>query len=68
MLKNIKDNIDKINRFVKNTISNKSLKLEIVFFSGIFIINYASFLISKIFGMYFLGLCLIAYSLYSLKE
>lgn len=54
--------------FIKNTISNKNLKLEIVFFIGVLIIIYTNFSINRIFGMYFLGACLILYSIYSLKS
>lgn len=64
MLKKIKN----INILIKKAVSNTNLRLEIVFFIGIFFIITASFFINKIFGMYVLGFLLIAYSLYSLKN
>lgn len=53
---------------IKDTISNKNFKLEVVFFIGVLFIVYTNFKINKYFGMYSIGALLISYSIYSLKS
>lgn len=64
----MKNKLKKVIESINNAISNRNLKLEVVFFIGFFIIIYTNFLINRLFGMYFLGISLIAYSIYSLKS
>lgn len=64
MLKKILTNIKKM---ILSDIFTK-VYLEIVFFIGISFVVYTNFKINTNFGMYSIGILLIAYSIYSLKS
>ncbi|NFJ57482.1 hypothetical protein FDC27_00370 [Clostridium botulinum] len=57
----------KLNKWFENIISNKYLKIEMIFFIGILIIIFTNFLINLHFGLYSLGFLLIAYSIFLFK-
>lgn len=63
----MKNKIKKLNKWFKNIISNKYLKIEMIFFIGILIIIFTNFLINLHFGLYSLGFLFIAYSMFSFK-
>ena len=54
----------KLNRLIKDTISNKFFKIEMVFFVGLSIIIFANFLVNFLLGLYTIGFLLIAYSVF----
>ncbi len=60
LLKKLKNNI-------KSTISKPTFGMEMVFFIGLFIIIFTNFKLNFYFGMYFLGVILIAYSVFLFK-
>jgi hypothetical protein len=60
----MKDNIIK---WFKNTVSKEFFLIEMVFFIGIFIIIFTNFLVNLVFGLYFLGVILIGYSIFAFK-
>jgi hypothetical protein len=57
----------KLNKKDKKDNSNKYLNIEIVFFIGVFIITFTNFLVNFMLGLYFLGLILVAYSIFLYK-
>ncbi|NFG65766.1 hypothetical protein FDG50_00370 [Clostridium botulinum] len=63
----MKNKIKKLNKWFENIISNKYLKIEMIFFIGILIIIFTNFLINLHFGLYSLGFLFIAYSMFSFK-
>ncbi|EES49901.1 hypothetical protein CLO_2525 [Clostridium botulinum E1 str. 'BoNT E Beluga'] len=63
----MKNKIKKLNKWFENIISNKYLKIEMIFFIGILIIIFTNFLINLHFGLYSLGFLLIAYSIFLFK-
>jgi hypothetical protein len=63
----LKKKLLKLNKLIKNTISKKFFKIEMVFFIGVFIVIFTNFLINLCFGLYSIGFSLIAYSIFSFK-
>ncbi|KGN00831.1 hypothetical protein ADU90_12665 [Clostridium botulinum] len=57
----------RLDNLFKKTIFSDSFVMEIVFFIGLFIIIYTNFKINKYFGLYFLGITLIAFSIFLYK-
>ncbi|AWZ49803.1 hypothetical protein C3495_05535 [Clostridiaceae bacterium 14S0207] len=57
----------KFNNLLKKTILNDIFVMEIVFFIGLIIIIYTNFKISLYFGLYFLGISLISFSIFLYK-
>lgn len=60
-MKNIKE---KVNKIFKKTIFNELFVMEMVFFIGLAIIIFTNFSVNIKFGLYFLGLILIAFSIF----
>lgn len=58
---------NRIVKWFKNTVSKEYFFIETVFFIGLFIVIFTNFLVNLLFGLYFLGLILIAYSIFSFK-
>jgi len=58
---------EKLNKILKKTIHNEMFVMEMVFFVGLLIIIFTNFYVSVVFGMYFLGFILIAYSVFLFK-
>lgn len=63
-MKKIKNSIKNI---LRKTVFNDFFVMEAVFFMGIFIIVFTNFTINIKFGLYFLGLILIAFSIFLYK-
>ena len=49
---------------IKELITNELFKIELVFFIGFLIITVTNFLINMYFGLYFIGISLIALSIF----
>ena len=57
----------KFKKFIKNiinTISKQTFVEEVVFFIGLIIITFTNFMINLYFGLYFVGLMFILYSIF----
>lgn len=59
---------EKLNKILKKTILNELFIMEIVFFVGFFIISYTNFKVNRYFGLYFIGISFIAYSIFLFKN
>ena len=58
---------EKVNKMLKKTIFNELFVMEMVFFIGLAIIIFTNFSVNIKFGLYFLGLILIAFSIFLYK-
>jgi hypothetical protein len=58
---------EKFKNMFKKTVLNDIFVMEMVFFTGLFIIIFTNFSINIKFGLYFLGLILIAFSIFLYK-
>jgi hypothetical protein len=58
---------EKFKNMFKKTVLNDIFVMEMVFFIGLFIIIFTNFSINIKFGLYFLGLILIAFSIFLYK-
>lgn len=58
---------DRLKGLIEKTILNDIFIMEIVFLIGIFIIIYTNFRLNIYFGLYFLGVTLIAFSIFLYK-
>jgi len=59
---------NKLKKFIEKTILNDIFIMEIVFLIGVFIIIYTNFQLNIYFGLYFLGVTLIAFSVFLYKS
>ncbi|AWB30045.1 hypothetical protein EXN65_16680 [Clostridium botulinum] len=57
----------KLNKLLNKTILNDIFIMEMVFFIGFLIIIYTNFKVNLYFGLYFLGIILIAFSIFLYK-
>jgi len=58
---------EKLNIILKKTIFNELFNMEMVFFVGVIMIIITNFNLNLYFGLYFLALILIAYSIFLYK-
>gem|GEM_PF-3131813 len=57
----------KLNKLLQKTIFNDIFVMETVFFVGLSIIIYTNFMVNLYFALYFLGVSLIAFSIFLYK-
>ncbi|SMC19339.1 hypothetical protein SAMN02745134_00803 [Clostridium acidisoli DSM 12555] len=58
---------EKLNKLLKKTVFNDIFVMEIVFLIGMFVIVFTNFRVNLYFGLYFLGVIFIAYSIFLYK-